>query len=520
MRRGPGEDAYMQAFPDLDFSCGYFRAGLSSLRGRASELRVHSARTARHTCLTTTVNERSGRRCGQIQSGKAAGEPPTAAGRAQSRSQTSTMLSQFFILSPRGDTIISKDYRGDSPPGAAEAFFRKCRELPNCPPCFRINSVTYVWVKQHGLMFVGNTRFNASPSTIIELLQRLVKVFKDYCGTLSEEAIRKNFILIYELLDEIVDFGYPQGTSTENLKQCVYNEAIPVDKQKLQLSLSTKTVASSAVHKPIGSRTKGIGQRADRNEIFVDILERLTMLFAANGSVVNSTIDGCIQMKSYLAGNPELRLALNEDLVVGKSGPYGTVVLDDCNFHECVRLDDFEASRVLSFVPPEGEFVVLNYRCAGDFRAPFRVLPQVEELSPFQVEVIVLVRSELPDTNYGQDVTITVPCPRNATAVSPCAPTGHSADYDAQTRCLTFHVKKFPGGLELAFRAKITLSSICTAQTRKEVGPISMNFEIPMYNVSNLQVKYLRIAEAAKNYNPYRWVRYVTRSSSYVCRCR
>jgi AP-4 complex subunit mu-1 len=49
---------------------------------------------------------------------------------------------------------------------------------------------------------------------------------------------------------------------------------------------------------------------------------------------------------------------------------------------------------------------------------------------------------------------------------------------------------------------------------------VSMTFEIPMYNVSNLQVKYLRIAEASQNYNPYRWVRYVTRSSSYVCRCR
>ena len=247
---------------------------------------------------------------------------------AHTPSRRATMLSQFFVLSPRGDTIISKDYRGDSPPGAAEAFFRKCREERSCPPCFRINDVTYVWVKQHGLMFVCNTRFNASPSTIIELLNRLVKVFKDYCGVLSEEAIRKNFILIYELLDEIVDFGYPQGTSTENLKACVYNEPLLVDAQKMRVpSLSTKTVSSSAVHKPIGSRKTGMmGQSgAARNEIFVDILERLTMLFAANGSVVNSTIDGCIQMKSYLAGNPELRLALNEDLVVGKGGPYGTV---------------------------------------------------------------------------------------------------------------------------------------------------------------------------------------------------
>lgn len=65
-------------------------------------------------------------------------------------------------------------------------------------------------------------------------------------------------------------------------------------------------------------------------------------------------------MKSYLSGNPGLRLALNEDLVVGKGGSsgrgpsYGGVVLDDCNFHECVNLDDFEATRTLALVPPDG----------------------------------------------------------------------------------------------------------------------------------------------------------------------
>ena len=442
------------------------------------------------------------------------------------------MLSQFFVLSPRGDTIISKDFRGDSPQGAAEAFFRKVKfwssesgNSGSAPPVFRIGEVTYLWVKKNGLMFACNTRFNASPSTTLELLNRVVKVFKDYCGVLSEEAIRKNFILIYELLDEVIDFGYPQGTSTENLKAFVYNEPVLVDAQRLRVpSLSTKTTPSNSVHKPIsGGKVGAGGGRGDKNEIFVDILERLTMLFSPSGSVVNSTIDGCIQMKSYLSGNPELRLALNEDLVVGKGGAYGAVVLDDCNFHECVRLDDFEASRLLSFVPPEGEFVVLNYRCTGDFRAPFRVLPQIEETSPFNVEVVVLVRAEVPETNYGANVVVTVPVPRATVGASPTPPTsnaiGHTADYDAAGRKLVFTVKKFQGGVEHAFRAKLTLSSTCTAQTRKEIGPVSLTFEIPMYNVSNLQVKYLRIAEQSKAYNPYRWVRYVTRSSSYVCRC-
>ena len=45
-----------------------------------------------------------------------------------------------------------------------------------------------------------------------KLLSKVAKVFKDYYGTLSEEAIRKNFILLYELRDEIIDYEYPQVT--------------------------------------------------------------------------------------------------------------------------------------------------------------------------------------------------------------------------------------------------------------------------------------------------------------------
>ena len=98
-----------------------------------------------------------------------------------------------------------------------------------------------------------------------------------------------------------------------------------------------------------------------KNEIYVDIIEKITVLFNANGYIVNSSIDGSIQMKSFLSGNPELRLALNEDLVIGKgSGAYGSVILDDCNFHECVHLDEFESSRTLHFIPPDGEFAVLK----------------------------------------------------------------------------------------------------------------------------------------------------------------
>ena len=33
---------------------------------------------------------------------------------------------------------------------------------------------------------------------------------REYFGTLEEESIRDNFVLVYELLDEVMDHGYPQ----------------------------------------------------------------------------------------------------------------------------------------------------------------------------------------------------------------------------------------------------------------------------------------------------------------------
>jgi len=350
-------------------------------------------------------------------------------------------------------------------------------------------------------------------------------------GVLNEESIRKNFVLVYELLEEMVDFGHPQTTNTEHLKSCIHNEAVVIETPKSGLGFvpkwNNKTVPSNAVHRPVGP-TQNESSRNKKNEIFVDILERITVLMSAQGFVVNSAIDGCIQMKSYLMGNPELKLALNEDIQIknqnlgGLGGGYGAVTLDDCNFHDCVDLQDFSDLRTLSFYPPDGEFAVMNYRITGDFRVPFRINPSVEQQTPHKIEITIHIRADMPEQNYGGNVQVTCMLPKTAASVSnelgPAS--GQTAEYLASEHKLTWTIKKFEGGKELTLKSRVTLSSpvSSTAGIKKEVGPVSLNFEIPMYNVSNLQVRHLRIAERHKSYNPCRWVRYVTQSSSYVCR--
>jgi len=72
-------------------------------------------------------------------------------------------------------------------------------------------------------------------------------------------------------------------------------------------------------------------------------------------------------MKSYLNGNPELWLILNDSLVVGAENTYGGTVIDDCWFHESVDATDFESMKTLTIQPPDGEFLVMNYRITGEF---------------------------------------------------------------------------------------------------------------------------------------------------------
>lgn len=80
----------------------------------------------------------------------------------------------------------------------------------------------------------------------------------------------------------------------------------------------------------------------------MDIFDKLTVLFNSNGAIINSFIDGVIQMKSYLNGNPELRLILNDNLVLGSESTYGGTTIDDYSFHECVDATDFESMKTLT----------------------------------------------------------------------------------------------------------------------------------------------------------------------------
>ncbi|KAL1528669.1 hypothetical protein AB1Y20_010005 [Prymnesium parvum] len=440
------------------------------------------------------------------------------------------MISQLFILAPNGHTIVHKDYRGEVPKEAPEIFLRKVVEKTlDGAPIFQVDGVNYMCVRKNGLFFLCTSVHNVSPAFVIELLTQLTKVCKDYIGVLTEESLRKNFTLIYELVDEVIDFGYPQSASTAELQAFVFNEAAPVSNTKESRLLpaltkpTQKTMSSRAVHQPISLPNSS--SRSGKNEIFVDVIDRISATFNSNGQVRTFSIDGSIQMKSYLTGSPELQLALNDELVIAGSGVkagYGMVELDNVNFHECVQLDKFEAHKMLVLEPPHGEFVLMNFHIGSlrhEGQIPFRVTPMLTALTEYKQEFRLQVRAEFSDKYHGANVKMQFMVPKSSTGATceiAAQAKGQSWEYDDATKTITWIVRKFVGSTTQTLACKFVVGA--GSNVRKEMGPVSMSFEIPMYNVSQLQVQHLKIIERNKSYNPHRWVRCLTHTESYVCR--
>jgi len=334
-------------------------------------------------------------------------------------------------------------------------------------------------------------------------------------------------------LDEIFDFGFPQETTTENLKSFVFNEPELVEETTSQsflpewlnkIPISGKTRASKNSNKPIAWTKKA--ETSTQNEIFVDLIERITVITNTSGSVLKSEIDGSVRMKSFLRGNPDLKLGLNEDLVIGRANSsfnYGSTVIDDINFHESCELSSFERDRIVSLPSPEGEITALNYRISEDFDLPFKIFTFVEKLDSMRHDVIIKIKSEYPENRSANAFLMRIPVSKHTSSIGSELETndpqsqGQTLEYKAQERTVYWAIKKFQGKTQHELRLKISLTQGCE-DIRKEIGPLGLDFEIPMWNPSPVQIRFLRIIERGKSLNPQRWVRVITQGASYICR--
>ena len=80
-------------------------------------------------------------------------------------------------------------------------------------------------------------------------------------------------------------------------------------------------------------------------------------------------------------------------------------------------------------------------------------------------------------------------------------------------------IKQFYGSREYLMRAHFGLPSTTDDAAKDDdwKKPIGVNFEIPYFTVSGVQVRYLKIVEKS-GYQALPWVRYITQNGEYQIR--
>ena len=366
--------------------------------------------------------------------------------------------------------------------------------------------VTFVYIKCNNLYLVATTIKNANVALIFQFLHKAVEVFREYFKELEEESIRDNFVLIYELLDEIMDFGYPQTTESKILKEYITQES-----HKLEITPSVPAAVTNAV----SWRKEGIKHR--KNEVFLDVIESVNLLVSKTGQILQSEIVGAVKMKVQLSGMPELRLGLNDKVLFENTGRTRAkaVELEDVKFHQCVRLSRFENDRTISFVPPDGEFELMSYRLNTQVKPLIWIESQIERHSHSRVEYLIKAKGQFKKRSTANNVEIIIPVPADADTPK-FKTTQGTAKYAPEKNALIWSIKTFPGGREFVLEAQFGLPSV-QSEDGEGRPPIRVKFEIPYFTTSGIQVRYLKIIEKS-GYQALPWVRYITQNGDYQLR--
>jgi AP-2 complex subunit mu-1 len=432
------------------------------------------------------------------------------------------MASSIVLINIKGEVLIYRSYKYDVSRVETMEFCRKIIATKEAKekPIIYMNGVSYVHTTEGEITLLATTKSNVNSAMLINFLYSFINICKSYFGEWSETQIKNNFVLIYELLDEVMDYGYPQLTDPEILKKFITQGGIKNDlesKVKLQQTLTQLTGAVSWRQPDVFHKV---------NEVYIDVVESVHLLISRTGEIIKSEVMGNVVVKSNLSGWPECKFGMNDKLQISgsKNSSSSTkgISIEDIRFHQCVRLSDFNKDRTITFIPPDGLFDLMTYRVTENVIIPFKIYCNIIETPsqgnpsiPSAIDLDISVKALFDSLSFAQDVVIKVQIPKNATKVKTHANLG-KAKHEVDKSAIIWRIKKIFGDKDCKLKCEIPLIQVQDPQPWTRI-PVSMEFNIPMFTSSGLRVRFLKITEKS-GYKPLKWIRYVTKAGDFQFR--
>lgn len=381
---------------------------------------------------------------------------------------------------------------------------QKATDVTNIPPVIQTPYRCIVSVYRNDLLLVAivSQDSNLDSLFVIEFLHRIVDIVQNYFGDCSENLIKEQLVTVYELLDEMLDAGYPFATELNVLKELIKPPNL------------LRTIANSVTGRTnIGEQLptnqisnvpwRKLGIKYTNNEAYFDVIEELDVILDKNGAIVTAEINGQIDCNVKLSGMPDLNLTF-----------VNSRIFDDVSFHPCVRHRRWESERNLSFVPPDGNFRLMTYhiRTQNLVNIPLFIKQQIVFKNVQHGRLDLQVGPKRMSGKILENVTLEITMPKNVNNVALNQSQGKYS-YETASKVFIWEVGKLEGKTA-SIKGSLTLN---TAIPAPDVRPtIVVKFVINQTSLSDVRVN--RLDMFGEKYKPFKGVKYISKAGVFQMR--
>ncbi|CAM6061139.1 unnamed protein product [Sphagnum tenellum] len=414
------------------------------------------------------------------------------------------MLHCVFLLSEHGEVMLEKQWMGQQVDRSICSWFWKqlhSGAKGHVPSVIAAPAYYLLHIVREGITFLACARSEMSPLLGIEFLGRVADVLSDYLGGLNDDLIKDNFVIVYQLLDEMMDSGFPMTTEPNILKEII----VPPNLVSRVISVVTGGASSmgrilpSATSSNVRWRASGI--KHANNEIYFDLMEEMDATVNRDGFLARCEVYGEVRATSRLSGMP--------DVTVTFTNPS---ILNDVSFHPCVRYKSWEANQKLSFVPPDGSFKLMSYRVKNLKNTPIYVKPQLSS-GEGVVTVNVMVGIRADPGKPVDSIVVQLPLPP-AVASSDLSANHGTVTHNHNTKISTWNIGRIPKDKAPCLTGKLHLAK--GLDRLHEYPTLLVGFKIMGVALSGFRNDKVDIEHV--DYRSFKGFRALTRAACYEIR--
>jgi len=415
------------------------------------------------------------------------------------------MIHSLFMMNSRKDIFMEKHWKTAVKKSICDYVFEaleKASSPEDLPPVITTPHHYLITIYRDRLYFIAVVTKEIQPLFVIEFLHRIFDTFVDYFSTCSESTIKENYVVVYEILEEMLDNGYPLATESNVLKELIKPPNM------LRSVVNTVTGQSNVADRLPSGQLSNIpwrrsGVKYASNEAYFDITEEVDVILDRSGSTVFTEIQGTIDASIKLSGMPDLTMSfVNSNL------------LDDVSFHPCVRFKRWEGERVLSFVPPDGNFKLCSYHVSNQNMTtiPIYVRHNIQYLGnggKFEVTIG-------PRYTKGKVIEAVKVCasmPKQVININLQSSQGDFS-FSPVDKEMRWDVGKIIAGNPPSIKGSLTLQTGVPAPEEKPT--LTVFFTIQQLSLSGLRVNKVDIY--GEKYKPFKGVKYLTKAGKFQVR--